>query len=250
MQCLILAGGLGTRMRPLTGDLPKALLPVRGRPFAEWQLDWLKAGGVGRVVFAVGHQGRVVRDAIGAGDRFGLDIAYSDEGERLLGTAGAVRLAVDAGLLEDRFFVLYGDSYLALDLRAVWRAAAADERPLLCVHKNDGKWDASNAAFADGMVGRFEKGVKDAAARGLRYIDYGLAVLSCRLISTRPASLPACSSKDVRKRCSCKRNDCATARASWTPLASKPARCKRRLASEIARNSTSTLRASANWSSE
>jgi NDP-sugar pyrophosphorylase family protein len=184
MQCLILAGGLGTRMRPLTGDLPKALLPVRGRPFAEWQLDWLKAGGVGRVVFAVGHQGRMVRDAIGAGDRFGLDIAYSDEGERLLGTAGAVRLAVDAGLLEDRFFVLYGDSYLAIDPRAVWRAAAADERPLLCVHKNDGKWDASNAAFADGMVGRFEKGVKDAAARGLRYIDYGLAVLSRRLIET------------------------------------------------------------------
>jgi NDP-sugar pyrophosphorylase family protein len=182
MQCLILAGGLGTRMRPLTEGLPKVLLPVAGRPFAAWQLDWLKRGGVGRVVFAVGHQGQMIRDAIGRGERFGVEIAYSDEGDRLLGTAGAVRLAVDAGLMEERFFVLYGDSYLDLDLQAMARAAAGDERPLLAVFKNDGRWDASNAQVENGMVARFAKGLPDPGAAGLNYIDYGIALVTRGLI--------------------------------------------------------------------
>ena len=194
MQCLILAGGLGTRMRPLTEGVPKALLPVAGRPFAAWQLDWLKAGGIGQVVFAIGHQGRMIRDAIGLGEGFGLDIAYSDEGERLLGTAGAVRLAVDAGLMEERFFVLYGDSYLYLDLRAMARAAEGDARPLLAVYRNDGLWDASNAQVEKGMVTRFAKGLRDPRAAGLRYIDYGIALLPRVLIA---AEVPAGGRADL-----------------------------------------------------
>ncbi|HEY4635349.1 MAG TPA: NTP transferase domain-containing protein, partial [Rhodospirillales bacterium] len=120
MQCLILAGGLGTRMKPTTERLPKALILVRGRPFAEWQLELLKGQGVGRVVFAVGHQGAQIRDVLGGGRYFGLKISYSDEGGRLMGTAGAIRLAVDRGLLDERFLVLYGDSYLTVDVGAVW----------------------------------------------------------------------------------------------------------------------------------
>lgn len=178
MQCLILAGGLGTRMKPTTGRLPKALIPVRGRPFAEWQLEWLKRQGVGRVVFAVGHQGAQIRDVLGDGRRFGLKISYSDEGGRLMGTAGAIRLAVGRGLLDERFLVLYGDSYLTVDVRTVWEAATRLGTPLMTVFKNDGRWDASNATFADGRVVRFEKGLADPAATGLQYIDYGLAVLS------------------------------------------------------------------------
>jgi len=177
MQCLILAGGLATRMMPTTARVAKALIDVLGRPFAEWQLARLKEGGVERVVFAIGHHGDQIRDALGDGRRFGLAISYSDEGERLMGTAGAIRLAVDAGLLDQRFLVLYGDSYPTADLPAVWRAAAASEAPLLTVFRNDGRWDASNVAFADGRVARYEKGVADPAAAGLHYIDYGLAVL-------------------------------------------------------------------------
>jgi len=196
MQCLILAGGLGTRMKSKTGRLPKSLVPVRGRPFAEWQLEWLKAEGVGRVVFAIAHQGARIRDALGDGRRFGLKISYSDEGGRPMGTAGAIRLAVDQGLLDERFLVLYGDSYLTVHLDAVWNAAARLGTPLMTVFRNDDRWDASNVAFADGRVARYEKGVADPTAAGLRYIDYGLAVLSRGLIEAevppeRPHDLAA-----------------------------------------------------------
>ncbi len=176
MQCLILAGGLGTRMRAAAGDAPKALIPVNGRPFAEWQLEWLRRQGVARVVFAIGHKGAMIRDTVGDGRRLGVAVAYCDEGEKLMGTAGAVRLACDRGLMDERFLVLYGDSYLTVDVAEVWRAAAERGRPMLTVFKNDGRWDASNAAFADGRVTRYEKGHADPAKAGLTYIDYGLAV--------------------------------------------------------------------------
>lgn len=196
MQCLILAGGKGTRMKPATDELPKSLIEVLGRPFAEWQLEWLRGQGVARVVFAIGHQGAKIRDALGDGGRHGLAIAYSDEGAQALGTAGAVRLACDGGLMDERFFVLYGDSYLTVDVARVWRAADELGAPLLCVFRNDGRWDASNADFADGRVTRFEKGLADPAAAGLRYIDYGLAVLDRATVA---AEVPAGGRSDLAR---------------------------------------------------
>jgi NDP-sugar pyrophosphorylase family protein len=200
MQCLILAGGKGTRMKPATDDSPKALIPVLGRPFAEWQLEWLRQHGVARVVLAIGHQGAKIRDALGDGGRFDLSIAYSDEGERPLGTAGAIRLACDDGLMDERFLVLYGDSYLTVDVGQVWRAAAERGAPLLTVYKNDGRWDVSNAAFADGRVTRFEKGLADPAAAGLRYIDYGLAVLDRATVLAEVPAGRACDLADVYRK--------------------------------------------------
>lgn len=192
MQCLILAGGKGTRMKPATDELPKSLIDVLGRPFAEWQLEWLRGEGVARVVFAIGHLGARVRDALGDGGRHGIEIAYSDEGDKGLGTAGAVRLACDGGLMDERFLVLYGDSYLTVDVAQVWRAADERGAPLLCVFRNDGRWDASNADFADGRVTRFEKEHAVPAAVGLRYIDYGLAVLDCATVAAEVPAGQAC----------------------------------------------------------
>jgi len=119
MQCLILAGGLGTRMQHLGGDVPKALIPVNGRPFADYQLQWLADQGVRRVVYAIGYKGDLIRQFVGNGERWGLQIRYADEGEKLLGTAGAIRRAIAAGLMDDGFFVLYGDSYLTIDLNSL-----------------------------------------------------------------------------------------------------------------------------------
>ena len=192
MQCLILAGGLGTRIGEFAGDGPKALVPVAGRPFAEHQLRWLASAGVGRVVYATGHRAAALRAFVGDGSTWGLQVAWSDDGERLMGTAGAVRLAVDRGLLDAGFLVLYGDSYLPMDLRPVWRASGRGARALMTVHRNRGRWDASNAVVAHGRVTLFEKGRADAAAIGMDHIDYGVSVLTRTLVTERvPAGEPA-----------------------------------------------------------
>ena len=171
MQCLILAGGLGTRMKPATDNVAKALIPVQGRPFADHQLTWLAAQGVKRVVYAIGHMGGQIRDFVGDGGDWGLEAAYSDEGDRSLGTGGAVRLAQDEGVLDRGFLVLYCDSYLSVDVQAVWAASDQGGHPLMCVHRNDGRWDASNAIFEKGLVTKMEKGREDAQAIGMAYID-------------------------------------------------------------------------------
>src|ERR1044072_1653700 len=100
MQCVILAGGLGTRIRARSGDLPKSLIPVRGKPFLFYQREWLARQNVGGVVLSVGYRGEAIADAVGDGSRFGLSVAYCDEGGTLRGTGGALRLAAERNLLE------------------------------------------------------------------------------------------------------------------------------------------------------
>ena len=82
MQCVILAGGLATRMRPLTDTIPKALIPVAGRPFVDHQLAWLAGHGVTDVVLSIGYRGDMLRAHVGDGARYGLRVRYVDEGER------------------------------------------------------------------------------------------------------------------------------------------------------------------------
>ncbi len=186
MQCAILAGGLATRLRPLTQTIPKALVPVAGRPFADHQLAWLARDGVTDVVFCIGHLGEQLRAFAGDGARWGLRIAYVDEGAELRGTAGALRLAHEQGALEPAFAVLYGDSYLAVDVAAVWRDFEA-RRPaaLMTVFRNEDSFDRSNARLeADGTV-RYDKDVPDPQAAGMHHIDYGLSIID------RDAVLPA-----------------------------------------------------------
>src|SRR5437867_11009090 len=123
LPCVVLAGGLGTRMLPVTDLIPKALIPVLGRPFAERQLEWLASEGVVDVIYSIGHLGHAVRAALGDGSRFKVRLTYVDEGEDLRGTGGALRLAFDSGALPQAFFVLNGDSYLSVtfaDVEAAW----------------------------------------------------------------------------------------------------------------------------------
>ena len=105
----ILAGGLATRLGKVTESIPKALLEVAGQPFVLHQLDLLRAAGIHRVVMCVAHLDAQIEDALGDGRAFGMDIAYSHDGDTLLGTGGALRKALP--LLGDEFLVLYGDSY-------------------------------------------------------------------------------------------------------------------------------------------
>jgi NDP-sugar pyrophosphorylase family protein len=183
MQAVILAGGVAQRMRPLTEATPKYLLEVAGKPFADHQLAWLAGAGVQEVVLCIGHLGERIRDHVGDGSRWGLRVAYVDEGARLRGTAGALRLASSEGALAPEFAVLYGDSYLDLDLAAVFDDFhARHPEALMCTIHNRGRWDASNASVVDGWVRRYEKGAPDPAAAGLEHIDYGLSILRRELV--------------------------------------------------------------------
>jgi NDP-sugar pyrophosphorylase family protein len=182
MQCVILAGGLGTRLGPIAEGIPKALAVVAGRAFADWQLEWLEGEGVSRVVYCVGHLGDQIESHVGDGRAWGVEVTYSREGESLLGTAGALRLAADAGLLDEDFFVLYGDSYLSVPMRDVeLRYRAADAPCLMTVFRNDGRWGTSNAIYRDGRVLEYRKGSTNPPAE-MRWIDYGLSVLDRRVI--------------------------------------------------------------------
>ena len=165
-------------MRPLTETVPKALLEVAGQPFAHWQLRWLASQGVTDVVYCVAHLGEQVRAYVGDGTAWGLAVRYADEGPTLRGTAGALAHAARLGLLDERFLVLYGDSYLDVVVGDVWAAHAAHGLAMLIsVYKNDGALDGSNVRYRHGLVERYEKGLADPAAAGMHHIDYGLSVV-------------------------------------------------------------------------
>ena len=119
----VLAGGLATRLRPITERIPKSLVEVAGRPFAAHQVELLRSHGLADIVFLVGHLGEQVRDELGDGSRWGVRIRYVFDGPAPMGTGGALRHAL--GSLGDPFFVLYGDSYLECDYGAVQKAFEA-----------------------------------------------------------------------------------------------------------------------------
>jgi len=184
----ILAGGLATRLRPVTETIPKSLVEVAGRPFAEHQLDWLRSQGIDRVVFSVAYRGEMIREALGDGSRWNLSIDYVFDGQPLLGTGGALKRALPA--LGDAFFVLYGDSLLTCDLAAVEKAFVTSGRMgLMTVFRNDDRWDRSNVQFEDGRLFRYDKD-KAHQTSEMRHIDYGLGVLTARALAPFPADRP------------------------------------------------------------
>jgi NDP-sugar pyrophosphorylase family protein len=178
LPVVILAGGLATRMRPRTENLPKALLPVNGRPFADIQLEWLSSLGVTDVVYSIAHLGDLIREHIGDGERFGLRVQYVPDGEHTLGTGGALRRVIDSGAVPERFGVINGDSFLTLDLPAIESSFAASGCPaLMTVMRNRNRWDASNAIYSQGRVVVYDKSRPARWREAMEWIDYGFSVL-------------------------------------------------------------------------
>jgi len=181
MPVAVLAGGLATRLRPITERIPKALVDVAGRPFAEHQIELLRRHEISEIVFLVGHLGEMVQDALGDGSRFGVRLRYVFDGPRALGTGGAIRRALPE--LADPFFVLYGDSYLECDYAAVERAfLAGTAGGLMTVCENDDRWDRSNVRFVDGRIEAYDK---TGATPGMRHIDYGLGAFRKKAFANR-----------------------------------------------------------------
>jgi NDP-sugar pyrophosphorylase family protein len=182
----ILAGGLGTRLRPATNETPKALLKVAGEPFLIHQLRLLRSNGFHEIVLCVAHLGEMIEATIGNGNALGLQIDYSFDGSTLFGTGGALKRALPK--LGDRFLAIYGDSYMPVDYAGVVQAFVLSGKPaLMTVFENEGRWDASNVWFEGGEVRRYHK---KAHTSQMRHIDYGIAVLSAAVFAPFPDDAP------------------------------------------------------------
>lgn len=178
----ILAGGLATRLRPITETVPKALVAVAGRPFLAHQLRLLQASGIRKVALCVSYRGEMIEEEFGNGNSLGMELSYSYDGPDLLGTGGALKKALP--LLGDNFLVLYGDSYLPIDYAGPARAFAANGKPaLMTVFRNDNRWEPSNVWFEEGEIRRYDK---RKLTPEMKHIDYGLGVLRAEVLSPWP----------------------------------------------------------------
>jgi N-acetyl-alpha-D-muramate 1-phosphate uridylyltransferase len=181
----ILAGGLATRLRPITEKIPKSLVPVTGRPFLAHQLEMLHARGIRQVVLCIGHLGEMIQREFGD-EAFGVKLNYSFDGPKLLGTGGAIQRALP--LLGEEFFVLYGDSYLPIEYQPVADFFHRSGKPgLMTVYRNEGKYDTSNVVFANGEVEVYDK---KSRLPQMRHIDYGLSLFKAAVFDSFPADQP------------------------------------------------------------
>lgn len=178
----LLAGGLATRLRPVTASVPKSLLMVAGEPFIAHQLRLLAEQRVRNVVICCGHLGGQIENFVGDGSRFGCRVRYSHDGPTLLGTGGAIRQALH--LLGPRFWVMYGDSYLTAPFTPVLEAFhRSGKAALMAVYANRNHWDASNVEFARGKIVRYDKQAREPE---MQHIDYGLGLFSAEVFHRWP----------------------------------------------------------------
>jgi NDP-sugar pyrophosphorylase family protein len=178
----ILAGGLATRLRPITEKIPKSLVPVAGKPFLAHQLEMLHAQGIRRAVLCIGFLGEMIQREFGS-EAHRIQLEYSFDGEKLLGTGGAIKRALPK--LGGEFFILYGDSYLPVPYAPVAEFFHRSGKPgLMTVYRNEGKYDTSNVVFADGEIKIYDKKQKPPE---MRHIDYGLSLFKPSVFEAYPA---------------------------------------------------------------
>ncbi len=203
MQCVILAGGLGTRMGSYTQSRPKAMIPVMGIPFIDLLLDDLQKKGVTHAILSIGYKGDILRSHLEGKSFQQMRIEYVDEGPNLLGTGGALRLICDSVAdLQDAFFVTFGDAYLALDMADMWRQAERQPAPVtMSIFRNQGAWGQSNVAFKDGRL-LYDKQRRLSDQARFQFIDYGMSIIRKDILMQEIASGSKADIADVIHRLS------------------------------------------------
>lgn len=180
LPVIILAGGLATRLRPVTEKIPKALIEVVGEPFICRQLKYLESQGIRKVILCIGYLGDMIEAVVGSGSKFGIEVSYSRDGSELLGTGGAIKKALP--LVEEVFFVLYGDSFLPINFSFVEKAfLSTNKSALLTIFKNSDEWDRSNVKYLSNVLIEYNK---EFPSSDMNYIDYGLSILSRNLFDS------------------------------------------------------------------
>ncbi|MCR5475966.1 MAG: HAD-IIIA family hydrolase [Lachnospiraceae bacterium] len=182
VQVVVLMGGLGTRLKEYTKECPKSLVDVCGRPFFDHQLDLLTAWGFHKFLFLIGYRADMIEDHYGDGRDRNISIQYSYDGEKLLGTGGAVRRAYD--LLEDDFLLIYGDSFMDIDyaetIYRYERGKSRGARALMTVLRNNNRFDKSNVVMREGKIVLYDK---HEPTPEMEYIDYGVCMYEKSLFS-------------------------------------------------------------------
>jgi len=185
MQAVILAGGLGTRLWPLTKTVPKPMVPVAGVPYLEYQLRLLREQSITNIVLLIGYLGQQIEEHFANGTDFGLSIQYSWE-TTPLGTGGALRKA--RGSLDDSFLVIYGDSYLPIDYGDVLRTLqASSAQGVVTVYDNDNEDTGvtNNIALdSQSVITKYEKESPDDP--DLQYVEAGLLALRKSVVDDIP----------------------------------------------------------------
>ena len=198
MRAFILAGGLGTRLQPLTNAAPKVMLPVAGRPFLEILVGHLARAGVADIVLCVGYRAEAIRAHFGDGARWGVHLAYSVE-TRPLGTGGALRRAASG--IGQTFLVLNGDSFVSLDIAALAHAhrerllvAPACLGTIVLARVEEAQDFGAVAVDGAGWVARFEE---KTARRGGGVVNGGVYLLEPQLLDLIPPEAPTSLELDV-----------------------------------------------------
>ena len=178
MQMVILCGGLATRLGDLAKEIPKSMIDIDGIPFLEYQIENLKQNSIKDIVLCVGHLSEKIEEYFSNGSEFGVNIKYSQDGDKQLGPIGAVKNAED--MLDDLFFIMYGDTYLSVDFSRVYSFfMQKNKQGLMVIYKNHDKYDKSNISANSKMVTGY--GEKDAI-----YIDYGTSLLRKESLDSVP----------------------------------------------------------------
>ena len=177
MQTVILAGGLGTRLHPMTENFPKSMIEIGGKPFLDYQIRHLLAQKIEEIVLITGFHSRIIEDYVSTQD-WASQVRIVNEGDQLRGTGGALLWAEKHGVLWDRFLLLYGDSFLPIDFQAVSEAFVKSGCPaLMTLLRNEGAWDASNVIYQNGVIELYDKRISPKPPE-MKYIDYGLLGLT------------------------------------------------------------------------
>ena len=173
----ILAGGLATRLKPISKTIPKSLIEINGKAFIDYQLETIASKKIRNVVICIGNLGEKIRRHIKNGNNFGLNIEYSDEGQKLLGTGGAILKALP--LLSENFFVMYGDSYLDFNYQELSSHFLKNKYPIMmAIYKNSNRYDKSNVLLKDNYLINYKKNNLN---KNMSFIDYGISIMNKKL---------------------------------------------------------------------
>jgi N-acetyl-alpha-D-muramate 1-phosphate uridylyltransferase len=179
---LILAGGMATRLYPITEKIPKSLVMINNKPFIEYQLRYLQKQGIKNVVISIGQFGEMIENCVKNLKNIKLDIEFVFDGKSLLGTGGAVKNSLYK--LSDIFFVMYGDSFLPVNFEHIKNSFEYNNKEaLMTIFENLNLYDKSNVLYENNKIQEYNKKTFNPK---MKHIDYGLSIFSKNIFKDFP----------------------------------------------------------------